>query len=67
VVTQGKSTLSGRFKVTIKKGTFSIAAKIPNLGASGGHVYGACYWNGNHSGGQNIDYSPYIQVEFTRS
>ena len=49
------------------KGTFSIAAKIPNLGASGGHVYGACYWNGNHSGGQDIDYSPYIQVQFTRS
>jgi hypothetical protein len=127
VVAQGKSTLSGRFKVTVKipylgepeadfsatcvnkagdtiwperiakdcephspvlvgtegqtasqshpiatgtasaKGTFSIAAKIPNLGASGGHVYGACYWNGDRSGGQDIDYSPYIQVQFTRS
>jgi hypothetical protein len=50
------------------KGTFSIAVKmtIPDLGASG-HVYGACYWNGNHPGGQDIDYSPYIPVQFTRS
>jgi len=50
------------------KGTFSVTVKItiPDLGASG-HVYGACYWNGNHSGGQDIDYSPYIPVQFTRS
>jgi hypothetical protein len=48
------------------KGTFSITARIPNFGASG-HVYGACYWNGNHSGGQDIDYSPYIPVQSTRS
>ena len=48
------------------KGTFSIAVKIPDLGASG-HVYAACYWNGNHAGGQDIDYSPYIPVQSTRS
>jgi hypothetical protein len=49
------------------KGTFSIAVKITNLGTSGGHVYGACYWSGNHSGGQDVDYTTYIPVQVTRS
>ena len=48
------------------KGTFSIAAKIPYLGPDG-HVYGDCYWNGNHSGGQDVDITTYFPVQFTRS
>jgi hypothetical protein len=49
------------------KGTFSIAAKIPYLGPHGGHVYADCYWNGNHSGGRDVDFTTYIPVQFTRS
>jgi hypothetical protein len=33
----------------------------------GGHVYADCYWNGNHSGGQDVDFTTYIPVQFARS